>query len=139
MTLIKRPNTAFGNTSVVRRYCVGIGFALIAAFPGAATAQDWWVGIWAFDTEWCAVADRIGSVTPAPIAITETEVLGYENTCAIAKARELGGVGAVHLKLNCQGEGETYKDQRLILKQDDQTIWIWWGNDEPVAFHRCKG
>lgn len=114
------------------------GLALcLGLLPGAVLAADWWVGNWAFDPQWCAVADRIGSVTPAPIAITATEIRGYENSCQISSARPMDGVGAVHLTLQCQSEGSTYEEERLILRQSDTQIWIWWGGDAPSQFQKC--
>ena len=110
---------------------------ILALLPGAAMAGDWWQGVWAFDMDWCATADKIGSVTPAPIAITETQIIGYENTCTIAKTREAGDLNAVFMALLCEGEGETYEEQRLILRGDD-SIWIWFGSDEPLQFHKCE-
>ena len=112
--------------------------ALLA--PGTGHAQDWWQGIWAFDPEWCAVADRIGSVTPAPIAITETEWLGYENRCLIAQTTALDGAAAVHLQLRCQSEGNTYDEERLLMRTDETglAIWIWFGSSDPVLFLRCE-
>lgn len=102
------------------------------------TAQaDWWRGIWAYDPAWCANAAKIGSVTPAPIAITETELLGYENSCAITFAGPLDQVGAVVLTLECQSEGETYREQRLIMAEDDSAIWMWFGSGNPERFQKC--
>lgn len=102
-------------------------------------AQNWWVGIWTGDPDWCSAAGQIGEVSPAPIEISETAIRGYEYGCDISKAREVGKVNAALLRLNCSGEGETYKEQRLILKQDENAIWIWWGDGEPILFTRCKG
>lgn len=113
---------------------------LILIVPTIAFGQDWWQGIWTAETEWCAVADQVGSVTPAPIAITATEVLGYENSCGITGAVPLDGAGAVHLRLECQSEGSTYEEDRVIMRTDDtaQSVWIWFGSDDPVLFQRCN-
>ncbi|MFT7596757.1 MAG: hypothetical protein ACI8R4_004099 [Paracoccaceae bacterium] len=117
---------------------VAVGVAVLA--PVTVQAQDWWQGIWAFDPEWCAAADQIGSVTPAPIAITVTEVLGYENSCAITHATALDGVAAAHLQLRCQSEGDTYDEERLVMRTDETglAIWIWFGSSDPVLFQRCE-
>ena len=104
-------------------------------------AQEWWQGIWAADPQWCAVADRIGSLTPAPIAITPGAIIGYENTCAITGVQVLHGAGAVHLRLRCQSEGDTYEEDRVAMRTDETglAIWIWFGTGDPVLFQRCKG
>lgn len=117
---------------------VAICLALMA--PGTAQAQDWWQGIWSYDPAWCAVAGQIGEASPAPIAISETEFLGYELSCAIDEARVLDGVGAAHLRMTCQSEGETYADERLVMRVDQgaKSVWIWFGADEPLLFQRCE-
>ena len=116
--------------------------ALVAGLsPAALSAEDWWQGNWAFDPEWCAEVDNIGSVTPAPIAITGTEMLGYENSCQIVYAQELYGVGAVHLKLECESEGSTFEEERVLLRTDETglAVWIWFGAGDPILFQRCEG
>ncbi len=110
---------------------------ILALLPGVVQAGEWWQGVWAFDPAWCAQADKVGSVTPAPIKITETEILGYENSCTIAKSREAGDLNAVFMALICTGEGETYDDARLIMR-GESSIWMWFGADAPVQFHRCE-
>ncbi len=116
------------------------GLAISVMLPAPVRAQEWWQGAWSFDPAWCAVADRIGSVTPAPIAITATEVLGYENSCAITQATPLDGVGAVHLRLLCQSEGETSAEERLVMRADPEAkaVWIWFAAGEPLRFQRCQ-
>ena len=108
--------------------------------PGAAQAEEWWQGIWAFDPEWCAEADKIGSVTPAPIAITGAEILGYENSCEITGTKAIRGAGAVHLRLSCQSEGSTYDEDRVVMRTDETglAVWIWFGSGDPVLFQRCE-
>lgn len=86
--------------------------------------------------------NQIGRVTPAPIAITPTEVLGYENSCAIRRAQPLRGMAAVRLELKCRSEGNTYEESRLIMRGGDgrdlgKEIWIWFGEGEPTRFFRC--
>ncbi len=66
---------------------------LLMCLP-AATLGDPWHGIWSTDPDWCVNADRIGSVTPAPIALSATEMLGYENSCAINGASVHQGLNA---------------------------------------------
>ena len=115
--------------------------ALVVALlvPQAALAQDWWQGNWAFDPDWCAQTDNIGSVTPAPISITVDAVSGYENSCSITNATAMDGVGAVHLRLSCQSEGDAFDEERLLMRTDETglAIWIWFGGSDPVLFQRC--
>lgn len=109
---------------------------LLALLPGTARAQDWWQGIWAWDAEWCAAAEQIGSVTPAPIAITATEVLGYENTCRITGSRQISE-SVVHMSLSCAAEGSLFPEDRLIMRGEN-AIWIWFGANEPIEFKTCN-
>jgi len=108
--------------------------------PGSGIAQEWWQGTWAAEAEWCVAADRIGSVTPAPIAITKSEVLGYENSCDIKSVQEMDGAGAVHLHLSCQSEGSNSDEYRVLMRTDETglAIWIWFGAGEPILFQRCE-
>ncbi len=108
--------------------------------PGVAMAEDWWQGAWAFDPEWCAEADNVGSVTPAPIKITETEVLGYENTCDITDVQKMDHAQAVYLRLSCQSEGSRFDEDRVLMRTDETglTIWRWFGSGDPELFHYCQ-
>jgi len=106
--------------------------------PANAWAGEWWQGVWAWDKDWCSSAGQIGSVSLAPIAITDTEIQGYENTCQITGTQEVADLNAVALTLACWGEGESYDDARLIMRGED-AIWMWFGSDEPVQFHACNG
>lgn len=103
--------------------------------PCAALAEPWH-GIWAGESEWCRNADRIGSVTPAPIALTADEVLGYENSCTVNSAQELPGMNTWQLSISCQSEGDTFDEERLVMVGDN-TLWMWWGAGEPIRFERC--
>lgn len=105
----------------------------MVAAPVAASEP--WQGIWSYDPAWCAVSDRIGSVTPAPVALTETEFLGYENSCEI-KAVSDAGYSAWTLRLECQSEGSTYDNVFTVLVGDGR-LWLWDGAGEPTPFHRC--
>ena len=118
----------------------GLVFLAALAVPGAASAELWWQGIWAAEAEWCAAAGQIGAVTPAPIAITDSDVLGYENTCDIRDVQEMDSAGAVHLRLSCQSEGSTFDEDRLVMRTDETglAIWVWFGAGEPILFQRCE-
>lgn len=120
--------------------CAFLGGALagLMAIPGAANAQSWWEGTWAHDPAWCANAGDIGRATPAPIAITAREIVGYENRCVINSAREMAGIGAVHLQLLCESEGAKSAEERIILRAGPREIHMWFGAGDPVKFTRCE-
>ncbi|UYV36271.1 hypothetical protein N4R57_14745 [Rhodobacteraceae bacterium D3-12] len=113
-------------------------FAVVLALtPASAFAAEWWEGFWSWDKSWCNRVDQIGEVTPAPIAILGGELRGYENTCRIADVRQLRGMQAVKLAVECQSEGSIYRESRLIMGEGDM-IWMWSGQGEPLKFHRCR-
>jgi len=118
------------------------GLVLLAVLlaPGAVSAQEWWQGVWAAEPAWCAAMDQVGSVTPAPIAITEREVVGYENTCDINDIKRLHRAGVVYLRLSCQSEGSTFDEDRVLMRVDETglAIWIWQGSGDPILFQRCQ-
>ena len=100
------------------------------------TLAEPWQGIWSAEPDWCANADRIGSVTPAPIAITADELLGYENSCDITAVAEITDLNAWQIDITCFSEGDDYEERRLLMVDRDR-LWIWAGVDDPVAFERC--
>lgn len=110
---------------------------LIAALlvPGAALAEPWH-GIWSADLAWCENADRIGSVTPAPIQLSETEMLGYENSCDIISAEPVADLNAWTIDMTCFAEGDYYEERHLIMVKADK-MWLWYGVDGPIPFERC--
>lgn len=141
-----RPRVCCVHTGGARQQCLCnlsariFGVLMLAwLVPTPGWTQGWWQGIWAFDPEWCAEADQIGSVTPAPIKITATDVLGYENSCSIVKTTNMDGAAALHLQLRCQSEGDTYDEERVLMRTDETglAIWIWFGSSDPVLFQRC--
>jgi hypothetical protein len=113
--------------------------AVALLLPGAAMADGarWWQGAFAWDAAWCVNAERIGSVTPAPVAITAEEFLGYENSCRILRHEEWEAVGAVRLALECQSEGDMYDEDMMVIRAGADAVWIKWAGSEPERFHRC--
>ncbi len=113
---------------------------LLLPGSGGAQAQNWWEGIWSAKPEWCAAANHIGDVTPAPIEITRSGVRGYESRCSIAAARSMDRAVAVHLQLKCHAEGNVYDEDRLMMRTDETglAVWIWFGSGDPVLFQRCE-
>ncbi len=111
--------------------------SLVLCVPGQSNAQEWWQGIWAADAAWCAMSDQIGNVTPAPIALTETEIVGYENSCTISDVIDMPKVAATRLTLRCQSEGSSFVEDRLVMAGDKSSLWMWFGYGEPMRFHRC--
>ncbi len=108
--------------------------ALLALLPAAAMAEPWH-GDWAGEPGWCANAEKIGSATPAPIRLSEVTVVGYENSCAITGIEDTG-LYAWILRMTCEAEGSTYDDARLVMVSGND-MWMWFGGDAPVRFHRC--
>ena len=104
--------------------------ALPEPWPGHA------VGIWAAEPDWCAYASQIGSHDPAPIALTETEFLGLENSCTITEVRGTGVGFSWAIDMVCQSEGSTYDDQMLVLLAGADELYIYRGF-APVRFNRC--
>lgn len=103
--------------------------------PALAQA-DPWHGIWSAEPDWCVNAERIGSVTPAPILLSASEMLGYENSCDITAVDEVDGLSAWQIDITCQSEGDLYEERRLIMVDGDR-MWMWFGADEPLLFTRC--
>lgn len=118
-----------------------LAVAMIALlFPAMAMADTapWWQGAFAWDKAWCANASRIGRVTPAPVAITAREFLGYENSCRIVATRQWPSVGAVHLSLQCQSEGSVNDEDMMVIRAGGDAVWIKWSGTEPERYHRCQ-
>ncbi|MCF6234159.1 MAG: hypothetical protein L3J36_13835 [Rhodobacteraceae bacterium] len=112
----------------------------LVMLPGNALAEDWWQGVWASDPEWCAEAETVGTVTPAPIVITATEVLGYESSCDITEVQRMDHAQAVYLRLSCQSEGSRFDEDRLLMRADESglVVWIWFGSGDPDLFQYCQ-
>ncbi len=108
------------------------------ALPVPVDRNAPWVGKWAADPAWCADADKIGRKTPAPVELTPTEFLGYENSCTITKVVQPGSMQAWLLKLECQSEGSVYDDEMLVAVNRDGRLWWIDGASEPAAFTRCE-
>ena len=111
------------------------GIIGLAMLPTIGMAEPWH-GIWSAEADWCVNADRIGSVTPAPILLSAEEMLGYENSCVMKSVSEIGELNAWTLTVSCQSEGETYDESQLVMVDGD-TLFMWWGADEPIRFTRC--
>lgn len=120
---------------------IALIFAIIMGLsPTILTAQDaseWWVGKWAYDASWC-VDPQAGELRthPAPIEITSDTVFGLENTCVISAANVITE-SAAHMLLKCNGEGLSYKEERIFLRGEN-SIWMWFGSDAPLQFHFCN-
>lgn len=118
--------------------------AVLLLFAGAAGAdeapvENWpgnAVGIWAAEPEWCAFAAQIGTHDPAPVALSETEFLGLENSCTITRATPTGVAQSWALDLQCQSEGDYYDGQMLVFMAGADTLYIYDGF-APTRFERC--
>ena len=110
----------------------------LLATPGLAQAPVW-TGIWTSDPEWCQYSDLIGGHDPAPVRITQTEVVGLENACQITAVRGNEEMQYWELSLSCSGEGEHYEDTALLMLDGENTLWRWYGGGDPFKFTRCGG
>ena len=107
---------------------------LVVVPAGSATAEPW-QGIWTADPAWCVNAGRIGSVTPAPVALTAAEFLGYENSCELSRVEDTG-LNAWVIDMACQSEGGIYDERRVVMVAGDD-MYMWFGTQAPVHFTRC--
>jgi len=113
---------------------------VLALFATPAMAEvPPWVGIWAAEPDWCQYADRIGSHNPAPIEITETELNGLENFCAITGVKGNDDYRYWELSMMCSAEGSTYDETALLMLDGEDTLWRWYGVGDPARFTRCEG
>ena len=110
--------------------------ALSLAAPAAAQSPDW-AGVWAYDPDICQWADQIGEHDPAPVGITETKIIGLENICDITSVTDSGTDAAWLLTLSCSGEGEHYQDTTILMLEDPDTLWRWYGGGAPGRYTRC--
>lgn len=97
-----------------------------------------WTGVWAAEPEWCRYAGQIGSHNPAPILITGTTVEGLENFCDITRVRGNDGYRYWELALTCHAEGDHYEETTLLMLEDENTLWRWFGAGAPLRFTRCE-
>ena len=103
--------------------------------PLEASDAPPYVGVWAADPAICGLLP--GSADPAPIAISESEFIGYENYCRIAYVDETGPM-MWNIERICEAEGVEYTEIMgleivngdLLLKSPDA--------DAPAEFIRCS-
>ncbi|MEM6649807.1 MAG: hypothetical protein AAF603_06115 [Pseudomonadota bacterium] len=77
-----------------------------------------------------------GSAEEAPIAITPTELIGYENTCAISQVVVIEGEGRYEAMMDCLGEGQT-SPETLYLRLRNDSLMVEWETGENVTWTRC--
>ncbi|WP_145104026.1 hypothetical protein [Cereibacter sediminicola] len=109
---------------------------LCLAMPALAEESPW-LGDWAADPDWCAQAGRTGEVPEAPIRITDSEFLGYENRCRITEADPLQILPGAELVLDCTAEGETFADARLLVIDAADSMLMLVPGAEPLRLSRC--
>lgn len=111
---------------------------LLFCLVGPALAEDSpWIGDWAADPAWCAAAGRTGEVPEAPIRITATEFQGYENRCKITETDPLTVLPGAELVLECEAEGETFADARLLVIDAADSMLMLVPGAEPLRLSRC--
>ena len=101
--------------------------------PLVDPSEPFYVGVWAGDPSWCAIAP--GSSDAAPIVITEGEFIGYENRCRIGAAEE-GTEGGWRLELVCEAEGVEFVET-VDFDIDGELLRMSRENGEEVALSRC--
>lgn len=102
--------------------------------PTAPSPDAPYVGVWAGPQASCD--NRPGSGEAAPIQITRTDFIGYENRCEIRSVTRTGeGYEAV---MRCTSEGET-SSERLVLGVNADTLDITYSDrdDMTASFVRC--
>ncbi|MEM9988587.1 MAG: hypothetical protein AAF723_03630 [Pseudomonadota bacterium] len=77
-----------------------------------------------------------GSAEEAPIAITPTELIGYENTCAISQVVVIEGEGRYEAMMDCLSEGQT-SPETLYLRLRNDSLMVEWETGENVTWTRC--
>ncbi|MGP3697512.1 hypothetical protein [Rhodobacter sp. NSM] len=111
---------------------------VLCCLTSPARAEDSpWLGDWAADPAWCAEAGRTGEVPEAPIRITATEFVGYENRCRITEADPLQVLPGAELLLECEAEGETFADARLLVIDAAESMLMLVPGAEPLRLSRC--
>lgn len=101
--------------------------------PMKGADAPFYAGVWAVDPSLCAISP--GSGDPAPIAITETEFIGYENRCRVADAVE-GTEGGFSLSLVCLAEG-VENVETIEVDVDGEMLRLKREGAPETAFVRC--
>lgn len=127
----------FAETGVVMKFCVRMTLVCLLLSPAASNAANPLAGIWIAVPSWCAFKNQIGDHFPAPIKITQYQVIGIENTCTIERMDKLAPKNAWAVTLNCSGEGEEYRDDKLFMIDSAGQLHQF-GDGFLVTFVRCK-
>ncbi|MEL6362264.1 MAG: hypothetical protein AAFR21_14400 [Pseudomonadota bacterium] len=101
--------------------------------PIEASNAPAYVGIWSADPAWCQTPP--GTADPAPIAITEGEMIGLENVCRIGFIDETGP-NNWSIEAICEGEGVEYTEVRNLTVSGD-TLAMSIEDATPTSFVRC--
>ena len=117
----------------MRRLAIAI---VLMPFPVQAAPE--WAGYWAAEPGWCANAARVGSVTPAPIYLAETEMLGYENSCDVIYAEPGPMAHSWVMGLECHAEGSAYEEEQMLFLSGDGAVLHIWSGALMTRFERCK-
>ncbi len=120
----------------VRPFYLAVAMAMT---PGMAFASELpWEGVWTAEPDWCIYADKIGSHTPAPIRLTREMFEGYENSCQVIGASQIGATPSWTIDMECQSEGSTYDERILVIVESSTRIWQVFPGLEAIAFDRCE-
>ena len=109
-----------------------------AAIATASQAANPLIGIWTAEPSWCEFKGEIGEHDPAPIRITETEIVGLENICRITSVKPLPTKGAWTVFERCEGDGGKYQAKEIFLLDRDGALHRFGDNGFMIRMTRCK-
>ena len=103
----------------------------------ASNAASPIAGIWSAKPQWCAFKNEVGNHDPAPIKITERQIIGLENTCDIKRIERLAPKNAWAVSEECSGEGQSYQEEEIFMVDSVDKLHRF-GNGLLVTLSRCK-
>ncbi len=107
----------------------------IAALPGLAGADDMspFLGRWDAASDDCSYPNGDGV-----FVIERQRIRYYEAICAIESVRSAGIGAAVIIERNCEGEGDTWRDQTMLVPLDQNKIALYEAVGGGFTASRCS-
>jgi hypothetical protein len=118
-----------------------VGFISLLSSGCAVAVDNPFVGRWHWDGQETCVKQY--SSDNVALQITPKQLVFYENTCAISSMRKLGP-DAYKLRLSCNGEGETGRNEILLtlLKKskvnEELLLRVEPASGFALAYRRCE-
>ena len=109
------------------------GLAYDATTTIVHSGNQYWVGIWAHNDEWCKRIDLIGN-DGGPVRFTPYEFHGVEQSCAITRQETVDEWTRLHM--NCSGEGEEWTEIATV-SADKNTLRIQSGDGTISHMKKC--